>query len=614
MLLTEEQLHEVYRIIRDHHNAFIINTIGPDAVAPEILEDLKEKGLVNVNISSMEEAYLYGQVLSALESAQAATMGYDEFKAYLKKNPVPLSPVERHAVQMAKMSAGQYAVGLGNRVSQKTGQLMIEADAKLRAQTRAMIREKTSANIAARESVQKLKSDLGWAKKDWARDWDRIAKTEKQTAMQTGQADQYAKKFGPDVLVAKRPMPDACKHCLRLHLAKDGNPRIYKLSELEAHGSNHGRKADAWEAVVGTTHPHCQCQLVRIPAGWGFDKDGDLRPGARGGYDDAADDDLNKSLASTMEAGKNYDFQGLAVHIENAIGSVRSWGHGEHKGETLMHAAYGELLGTKGADDDPIDVYVGPDDKAPYVYIVEQQNPHTGIYDEAKCMLGFASQEDAEAVYRVHYNRPDFLLYSTEMEIDQFKRWISGTADTETTFLPNVGAPVFSALAVNLRQAKQGLFNETIGNDLKQRSPMLVVPLKKAQITTADVAYDSMAAGRAPGPGTVTNFIVRTPVHAQAPMVEGYKDILESTGDNREAMKRDKKIYDVKEPFLRVPKPIVLPENFNGEKEQLGQGKDKENRADLDSRYLSNIPPGNSVEIKKSGPRFVIKTAQKKAK
>lgn len=304
MLLTEAQLHEIRDIIRDHHSAFIVHTVGPEAVSPDVLNRLKAKGLVQPTINSVEDAYLYGQLLAQMENPAVAAMGYEEFKQYLKKNPVALTPEEKQAVAMAKMNAAQYAVGLGNKVDLSTGATLIEADRKLAAKLKSDIKNKTEANVAKRETVKQLKSDLGHEAQDWARDWDRIAITEKQAAMQHGLADRYTSKYGPDVLVAKRPMPDACAHCKRLHLGPDGNPRIFKLSELAANGSNHGEKTANWSATIGPVHPHCQCQLIRIPAGWGFDKDGELVPGGRGGHGAGTLDDEDDSLEKTHTGPK----------------------------------------------------------------------------------------------------------------------------------------------------------------------------------------------------------------------------------------------------------------------------------------------------------------------
>ncbi len=256
-LLTDEQLHAIREIIRKHHQSFVVNTIGPSAVPPEVLEELKTAGLVGTEVASIEDSYLYGQAMAAGTNPAVATMSLDEFKSWLTKNPIPLSPVERRAVEFAQHRAGQYAVGLGNRIDTSVGETIIQADRALAARFRDEIKSSTAQNIARRESVKSLVSDLKWATKDWSRDWDRIAITEKHNAMQQGMADQYAKEHGPDVLVAKRPMPDACQHCNRLHLGPDGQPRVFKLSELEANGSNFGRKVADWLPTVGAVHPHC---------------------------------------------------------------------------------------------------------------------------------------------------------------------------------------------------------------------------------------------------------------------------------------------------------------------------------------------------------------------
>ena len=140
MLLTPAQLQEIRQIIADHHSAFVANVLSPDVVAPAILERLKQKGLYVPKVESIREAYLYGQLLSTLDNPATASMSYDEFKRYIRTHPVPLSEIERQAIAMAQQQAGQYAVGLGNRVDQQTGQILIEADHVLRQQLRDEIK------------------------------------------------------------------------------------------------------------------------------------------------------------------------------------------------------------------------------------------------------------------------------------------------------------------------------------------------------------------------------------------------------------------------------------------------------------------------------------------
>jgi hypothetical protein len=491
-LFTDEQLHAIRAIIRDQHNAFIVNTIGPDAVPPDVLEHLRRRGLVAVEMSAINDAYTYGQHVADGKDPKIATMSFDAFNDYMRKNPLPLGPIEQDAVQMAKHQAAQLIVGLGNRVEAATGQLLIEADAGLRSRLRGEIRTKTAENLVRRESVKQLKSDLGWASKDWARDWDRIAITEKHTAMQRGLADHYARRFGPDTRVAKRPMPNACEHCKRLHLGPDGQPRIFKLSDLEANGTNFRRRASDWLPVVGATHPHCQCQLVRVPAGWGFDEEGDIVPGGELGIEYEGEEDLFMALRQEMDLQKafrlagNIEFQGLKIAVENRAGSSRTWKdqHG-NTGTTRMLYPYGYIKRTTGADEDEVDVYVGPDPRAKNAYVVHQLDPRTGMYDEDKVMLGFSSAGLAKQAYLAHYDQPAFFGGMSTMAMDHFKRWIHGSAAA-----PGEGTPKGTRLVIPLEKA-----------ELKTRDPRVDGPI---------AAQTSRAGHRNPGRGTVVNFVVGT--------------------------------------------------------------------------------------------------------
>ena len=407
MLLTPEQQQEILEIIRKAHQAFAVKIVQP----------------------SVEESYLYGQLLAQLNNPAVQKMSYAEFKRWIAKNPVPLTAVERDAIKAAQFRAGEHCKGLGNRVDAQTGQILIEADAQLRAQMRDTIKTKTAENIARRETVKKLKSELGWATRDWARDWDRIAITEKHEAHQSGVKDNILKRYGGDAIVFKRPMPDACSHCKRLHIGPDGHPRLFKLADLEANGTNVGRKAADWLPVVGAVHPHCQCQLVRMPAGWGFNEDGEMMPGGEFGvlHDEGTVKallELEDELMKALTGGGYVEFQNLPINVENPAGSVRKWTDSTGaKGETLMIYAYGEIEGTEGMDGDPIDVFLGPDPKAKEAFIIEQQDPHNGRYDEQKVMLGFSNQSTALSAYQAHYNRRDFAQTITPMKMDAFKRW-----------------------------------------------------------------------------------------------------------------------------------------------------------------------------------------------
>jgi hypothetical protein len=117
--------------------------------------------------------------------------------------------------------------------------------------------------------------------------------------------------------------------------------------------------------------------------------------------------------------------QGMDISIENKKGSTRSGTDKDgHEWECHMNFDYGYIRGTIGVDKDHLDAYVGPNPESEIVYIVNQNDPVTGEFDEQKVMLGFNSGEDAKAAYLKQYDRPGFFGSILKMDIDTFKEKI----------------------------------------------------------------------------------------------------------------------------------------------------------------------------------------------
>ena len=124
-------------------------------------------------------------------------------------------------------------------------------------------------------------------------------------------------------------------------------------------------------------------------------------------------------------------FARMRIAIENEAGTVRRGvDRGGKRWEVRMLFPYGEVCGSCGVDGDPVDCYLGPDPHAPFVYVVHQRKAgRWDEYDEDKCMIGFASEEEAKAAYLKHYNDPRFLGPVTAMPVDEFRRKVRATAD-----------------------------------------------------------------------------------------------------------------------------------------------------------------------------------------
>ena len=121
------------------------------------------------------------------------------------------------------------------------------------------------------------------------------------------------------------------------------------------------------------------------------------------------------------------------VVIEQPRGSVRSGVDANGKAwETTMQNTYGYFGGTKGVDGDAIDVFLGNDLDGwdgTTVFVVDQYNPD-GSFDEHKVMLGFNSQEEAEAAYFANYEADWAKTHRTEVTavpLADFTEWVKSS-------------------------------------------------------------------------------------------------------------------------------------------------------------------------------------------
>lgn len=298
-LLTPTQLETVKQIIRDYHLAFAAGAIGPDAIPADDLQRLVATGIMPEDLRLVfkpgpgdpevavqrvtDLAYQYGTILGdPAQKGALREMGATQFETHLERTRPELNDVERQAMGWARYSAGQHIRGMADRLSLETGVLIANADAEQRRRYLGTVQRELEEAIDTRQAWRELASDIGHATEDWSRDMGRLAATEMQFAMQEGQARSIAKRYDDpkDARVAKQPNPDACPDCIRLHLTAGAGspPRIFKLSELQANGTNVGRKRADWKPTVGPVHPWCGCELIEVPDGWAFDEEGDLVP------------------------------------------------------------------------------------------------------------------------------------------------------------------------------------------------------------------------------------------------------------------------------------------------------------------------------------------------
>lgn len=119
---------------------------------------------------------------------------------------------------------------------------------------------------------------------------------------------------------------------------------------------------------------------------------------------------------------------GLPITIETQRGKMRRGiGADGEPWEVRMPADYGYFKKSEGADGDHVDCYIGPNVKAPKVFVVDQRDAETGEFDEHKCLVGFGSKEQALAIYRKAFSdgRGQERIGNVKtMAVDEFKDWL----------------------------------------------------------------------------------------------------------------------------------------------------------------------------------------------
>lgn len=131
---------------------------------------------------------------------------------------------------------------------------------------------------------------------------------------------------------------------------------------------------------------------------------------------------LQKANASGYKLHKRLKWQGMDVSVENRKGSFRmDKQHTPPEWKTKMLCDYGYLRGTDGVDGDHVDVFVGPDENAKFVYVINQNDPKTGKFDEQKCMLNFTDAAAAKKMYLKHYDSPKFFGSIKAFPVEEFK-------------------------------------------------------------------------------------------------------------------------------------------------------------------------------------------------
>ena len=277
MIFTPEELQRLFNIIDFRFAKIAADVLGDkvlskqdilllDKYAPKWRNELKK-------FPPYYQSYLFGRLSGVLSKKQLDSLSYKDFEGYLTKMQFEKpTQLDMSAYEISLKKTYSYLKGIGDRVKTQLGssvsnqemQILVE---KQRQKDLETIKEELSRGVLEKKSVPQIVSDIGHKLDEWQHDWGRVVETEMQNIYELGAAQRIAKEHGIDAKVYKTVYGGACNFCIRFYTTNGigSKPRIFKLADLMANGTNVGRKQKDWLPTVGPVHPFCRCVINWLP-------------------------------------------------------------------------------------------------------------------------------------------------------------------------------------------------------------------------------------------------------------------------------------------------------------------------------------------------------------
>lgn len=284
MLFTESEIKKILGNVDFMVAKMVAQMLGKSFLTSEDLNLLKSKGVDLIKLlpkfPAHYQAFLFGRISAAVGTTEATQMSYSDFTKFLS-NMGLFEPTTREMsfYRVAANKTYTHIKGFSERIKNDIrASISAEELSYLQAQEVAkadsVLRKELLDGTFEKRSVKKITSNLANQMEDWNRDWGRIVETESQDIFNLGRAVNIMKEDS-DPLVYFDVFPGACRHCIRLYLTHGvgSQPKIFRLSELMANGTNYGVKSKDWKPTIHPVHPFCRCNLQYLSKGYIWNSD-----------------------------------------------------------------------------------------------------------------------------------------------------------------------------------------------------------------------------------------------------------------------------------------------------------------------------------------------------
>ena len=279
-MFSPQQIQELLQILDKQNLIFISSKLGVEYLSDEEISRLQNFGINPFHLYKESNdvakmSFHFGLLSDAIEKIESKQITLDDLKTYLESGKhIPLTKVEKNTIEsIKKQYLGDIKANNG-RIFQDINNIIGKNEKDNRKAYEAVIRGEIERGFLAKKSSLEIARDLARKTGDWNRNFTRIVAYISHQAFDEGRAAWIEDKYGEDALVAKNVYLGACKYCISAYLTGGvgSQPKIFKLSQLKANGSNIGRKVKDLKPVVGNHHVNCRCTLFFVDNQYSFNQ------------------------------------------------------------------------------------------------------------------------------------------------------------------------------------------------------------------------------------------------------------------------------------------------------------------------------------------------------
>jgi hypothetical protein len=283
-MLTSSQVNTVLELIDRQVIFFAGSTLGPGVLSDQDKETLTKYGVNHETIYSEDKDpvllnFHLGILSNILSDEKAKSLSYDQLTKYIKSGQyIPLNERELATIDSIRMQSLSDIKANRGKIFQDINSVVAKQFSSARADQEDFIRTRISNSNAERSARKNIARDIAKLTGDWSRNFDKSVQYISHTALNEGRSAIIQRRYedNESAKVYFQVQLDACPHCVKHYLTNGSGsePIIFSLKELQANGSNIGRKASEWLPTIHALHVHCRCLLTEFIPGteWNGEK------------------------------------------------------------------------------------------------------------------------------------------------------------------------------------------------------------------------------------------------------------------------------------------------------------------------------------------------------